>query len=74
MPNYVYFYVRAVSDDNGNVKNEKFVRGNAELLDVQIPGDLWGTLGRYNLLSRNLRGGLTGCGDIHHPAKVTFKV
>ncbi|XP_011304756.1 uncharacterized protein [Fopius arisanus] len=73
MPNYVYFYVRAVSDDKGNVKTERFVKGNAELLG-QVPDDVWGTLGRYNLLSRNLRGGLTGCGDIHHPARVTFKV
>lgn len=34
----------------------------------------WSTVGRYNLLSRLLRGGLSGSGDVHHPANTTFKV
>jgi len=41
---------------------------------VQATKDAWSTLGRYNLLSRLLRGGLSGSGDVHHPANTTFKV
>lgn len=36
--------------------------------------DAWSTVGRYNLLSRLLRGGLSGSGDVYHPANTTFKV
>ncbi|XP_034934102.1 calpain-A isoform X2 [Chelonus insularis] len=72
MPNYSYFYVRAVSDDDGKVKTEKFLKGNPELLG--LPQGVWNTLGRYNLLSRHLRGGLSGSGDVLHPAYATFKL
>ena len=41
---------------------------------VQVPQDLWRTAGRYNLLTRHLRGGISGSGDVHHPANVVFKV
>lgn len=27
MPNYTYYYVRAVSDQNGHIKTEKFLKG-----------------------------------------------
>lgn len=40
----------------------------------QATKDAWSTVGRYNLLSRLLRGGLSGSGDVHHPANTTFKV
>ncbi|CAD1471462.1 unnamed protein product, partial [Heterotrigona itama] len=37
------------------------------------PDDTWSTHGRYNLSSRLLRGGLSGSGDVHHPANAVFK-
>lgn len=51
-----------------------FATRNPELLGLKQQNDVWQTRGRYNLLSRPLRGGLSGSGDIHHPATVTFKV
>lgn len=41
---------------------------------IDLPQQTWTTRGRYNLLSRQLRGGLSGSGDVHHPANIIFKV
>ncbi|KAK0087799.1 hypothetical protein PV325_014054 [Microctonus aethiopoides] len=72
MPNYSYLYIRAVTDEDGNIKTEKFLKGNPELLG--LPKDIWETRGRYNLSSRQFRGGLSGSGDVYHPANITLKV
>nr|CCQ71380.1 hypothetical protein CcPL8.016 [Cotesia congregata] len=72
MTKFAYFYVRAVQDDHGKLKTDKFVKGDPELLG--LPQDVWNTRASYNLLSRHLRGGLSGSGDVYHPGKATFKV
>ncbi|XP_020282743.1 calpain-A-like isoform X2 [Pseudomyrmex gracilis] len=41
---------------------------------AQATQDAWSTLGHYNLLTRSLRGGLSGSGDVHHPANTVFKL
>ncbi|XP_044589127.1 calpain-A-like isoform X8 [Cotesia glomerata] len=72
MTKFAYFYVRAVQDDHGKLKTDKFVKGDPELLG--LPQDVWNTRASYNLLSRHLRGGLSGSGDVYHPGKATFKL
>ncbi|KAK2583932.1 hypothetical protein KPH14_001194 [Odynerus spinipes] len=71
MVNYSYFYVKTIGDTE-NAKTYKFLKGNTKLQEV--PKDIWSTLGRYELRSRLLRGGLSGSGDVYHPATATFKV
>ncbi|EGI66071.1 hypothetical protein G5I_05463 [Acromyrmex echinatior] len=70
MSNYSYYYVKTIVEDGRPLKTYKFAKG----YPVQATKDAWSTLGRYNLLSRLLRGGLSGSGDVHHPANTTFKV
>ncbi|XP_074099378.1 calpain A isoform X4 [Cotesia typhae] len=72
MTKFAYYYVRAVQDNHGKLKTDKFVKGDPELLG--LPQDVWNTRACYNLLSRHLRGGLSGSGDIYHPGKATFKL
>ncbi|KOC67355.1 hypothetical protein WH47_09272 [Habropoda laboriosa] len=72
MSNYSYYYVKTVADGTDNSRTYKFQKGNPSLF--KPPEDTWSTYGRYNLLSRLLRGGLSGSGDIHHPANAVFKV
>lgn len=72
MVNYSYYYVKTIGDTD-NAKTYKFLKGNAEL-PKEAPKDVWSTIGRYELRSRLLRGGLSGSGDVYHPATVTFKV
>ncbi|KOX69791.1 hypothetical protein WN51_05077 [Melipona quadrifasciata] len=70
--NYSYYYVKVIADDSNNLRTYKFLKGDPTLF--QSPEDTWSTHGRYNLLSRLLRGGLSGSGDVHHPANAVFKV
>ncbi|KYM86513.1 hypothetical protein ALC53_03973 [Atta colombica] len=70
MSNYSYYYVKTIVEEGRPPKTYKFAKG----YPVQATKDAWSTLGRYNLLSRLLRGGLSGSGDVHHPANTTFKV
>ncbi|XP_043515120.1 calpain-A-like isoform X3 [Frieseomelitta varia] len=70
--NYSYYYVKVVADDSNNLRTYKFIKGNPTLF--KSPEDTWSTHGRYNLLSRLLRGGLSGSGDVHHPANAVFKL
>ncbi|XP_076637033.1 uncharacterized protein LOC143349572 [Colletes latitarsis] len=72
MSNYSYYYVKTIADDADAARTYKFLKGNPTLF--QPPEDTWFTYGRYNLLTRLLRGGLSGSGDIHHPANTVFKV
>ncbi|XP_076548856.1 calpain A isoform X3 [Osmia lignaria lignaria] len=72
MLNYSYYYVKAIRDSDDNSRIYKFLKGNPTLF--KPPEDTWSTYGKYNLLSRLLRGGLSGSGDIHHPAKALFKL
>nr|KAF7402225.1 hypothetical protein H0235_015561 [Vespula pensylvanica] len=72
MVNYSYYYVKTIGDDSENPKRYKFLKGNTKLQET--PKDVWSTIGRYELRSRLLRGGLSGSGDVYHPANVTFKV
>ncbi|XP_076650291.1 uncharacterized protein LOC143357653 [Halictus rubicundus] len=72
MSNYSYYYVKTIIDDADKPKTYKFLKGNPALF--QPPGDTWSTHGRYNLLSRLLRGGLSGSGDVYHPGNAIFKV
>ncbi|XP_011703176.1 PREDICTED: uncharacterized protein LOC105459120 [Wasmannia auropunctata] len=69
MSSYSYYYVKTIVEDGRPQKTYKFAKG----YPVQATKDAWSTLGRYNLLSRLLRGGLSGSGDVHHPANTTFK-
>lgn len=50
----------------------KIFFSNPELLE--IPADVWRTHGKYKFHTRPLTGGLTGTGDVYHPAKFVFKV
>lgn len=72
MSNYSYYYVKVIDDGTNKAKTYKFLKGNPTLF--KPPEDTWSTYGRYNLLSRLLRGGLSGSGDIYHPANAIFKV
>ncbi|KAL2739036.1 calpain-A-like isoform X1 [Vespula squamosa] len=72
MVNYSYYYVKTIGHDSENPKIFKFLKGNTKLQET--PKDVWSTIGRYELRSRLLRGGLSGSGDVYHPANVTFKV
>ncbi|XP_029032114.1 calpain-A-like isoform X2 [Osmia bicornis bicornis] len=72
MLNYSYYYVKAIRDSDDNSRIYKFLKGNPTLF--KPAEDTWSTYGKYNLLSRLLRGGLSGSGDIHHPAKALFKL
>ncbi|XP_046433836.1 calpain-A-like isoform X4 [Neodiprion fabricii] len=73
MPNYSYFYTKAVLGDNGDVKTYKFQTGNPALHGMPAD-DVWSTSGRYRLISRLLQGGLSGSGDVYHPANAIFKL
>ncbi|EFN68379.1 hypothetical protein EAG_10352 [Camponotus floridanus] len=70
MSSYSYYYVKTIVEDGQPSKTYKFAKG----YPVQATKDAWATLGRYNLSSRLLRGGLSGSGDVYHPANTTFKV
>ncbi|PBC29065.1 hypothetical protein APICC_07052 [Apis cerana cerana] len=72
MSNYSYYYVKVIDDGTNKAKTYKFLKGNPTLF--KPPEDTWSTYGRYNLLSRLLRGGLSGSGDIYHPANAIFKL
>ncbi|XP_076176529.1 calpain A isoform X2 [Ptiloglossa arizonensis] len=72
MSNYSYYYVKTIADGTNNARTYKFLKGNPTLF--QPPEDTWSTYGRYNLLTRLLRGGLSGSGDVHHPANTVFKL
>ncbi|XP_076675847.1 calpain A isoform X1 [Andrena cerasifolii] len=72
MSNYSYYYVKTILDGTDNPRTYRFLKGNPTLFNT--PEDTWSTHGRYNLLSRLLRGGLSGSGDIHHPANAVFKL
>ncbi|XP_015594783.2 uncharacterized protein LOC107267489 isoform X2 [Cephus cinctus] len=67
-----YFYTRAIESNNGDIKTTKFFKGDPALL--KLPDDVWETLGKYRLLSRVLRGGISGSGDVLHPANAVFKI
>ncbi|XP_015187104.1 PREDICTED: uncharacterized protein LOC107072038 [Polistes dominula] len=71
MVNYSYYYVKTIGEDSDNAKTYKFMKGNTKLHET--PKDVWSTIGRYGLRSRLLRGGLSGSGDVYHPANVIFK-
>ncbi|XP_046752053.1 calpain-A isoform X8 [Diprion similis] len=73
MPNYSYFYTKAVIGDGGDVKTYKFQSGNPALHGMPAD-DVWSTSGRYRLISRLLQGGLSGSGDVYHPANAIFKL
>ncbi|XP_046626929.1 calpain-A-like isoform X4 [Neodiprion virginianus] len=73
MPNYSYFYTKAVLGDDGDVKTYKFQTGNPALHGMPAD-DVWSTSGRYRLISRLLQGGLSGSGDVYHPAHAIFKL
>ncbi|XP_067210079.1 uncharacterized protein [Linepithema humile] len=70
MMSYSYYYVKTIVEDGQPSKTYKFAKG----CPTQATKDAWSTVGRYNLLSRLLRGGLSGSGDVHHPANTTFKI
>ncbi|XP_026669573.1 calpain-A isoform X2 [Ceratina calcarata] len=72
MSNYSYYYVKVIGNDTENSRTYKFLKGDRTLF--KPPEDTWSTHGRYNLLTRLLRGGLSGSGDVHHPANAVFKL
>ncbi|XP_076750450.1 calpain A isoform X2 [Xylocopa sonorina] len=72
MSNYSYYYVKVIADGTDKARTYKFLKGNPTLF--KPPEDTWSTYGRYNLLSRLLRGGLSGSGDVYHPGNAIFKL
>ncbi|XP_016839300.1 calpain-A isoform X1 [Nasonia vitripennis] len=73
MTDYCYYYMRALRIERfGPARIDKFMRGNPQLLG--LPEDEFRTSSKYRLQSRPLTGGLSGTGDVHHPAKSIFKL
>ncbi|XP_020282744.1 calpain-A-like isoform X3 [Pseudomyrmex gracilis] len=70
MFNYSYYYVKTIIENGKPRKTYKYAKG----YPAQATQDAWSTLGHYNLLTRSLRGGLSGSGDVHHPANTVFKL
>ncbi|XP_058806416.1 uncharacterized protein LOC131672901 [Phymastichus coffea] len=72
MSNYCFYYAREVQlETNGLTRIDKFFKGNPRLLG--LAEDAKRTFGKYRLQARPLKGGLSGTGDVHHPAKVVVK-
>ncbi|XP_033330561.2 calpain A isoform X3 [Megalopta genalis] len=72
MSKYSYYYVKTIIDDTDKPRTYRFLKGDPTLF--QPPEDTWSTHGRYSLLSRLLRGGLSGSGDVYHPGNAVFKL
>ncbi|XP_021935906.1 calpain-A-like isoform X2 [Zootermopsis nevadensis] len=69
---YSYFYSKAVADNDGNVRTYNFRKGDPRVADAGQSDVFW-TRGTYRLLSRLLKGGCSGSGDVFHPAHAIFR-
>ncbi|XP_023725351.1 calpain-A isoform X4 [Cryptotermes secundus] len=70
---YSYFYSKAIADDDGDMHTYNFRRGDPRMGDGGQSDAFW-TRGSYRLLSRLLKGGISGSSNLYHPAHAIFRL
>ncbi|XP_069668672.1 calpain-A isoform X4 [Periplaneta americana] len=70
---YSYFYSKSIADPEGNVRHYNFRKGDPSVGEFGPP-DLFWTRGTYRFLTRLLKGGCSGSGDVYHPAHAIFRL